>query len=183
MAIKHYIGVWLPGVRDDATVKAGTGAINFSDYQVSDSGDVVQQVLQGLEPGSYEVDCLAEEGAQSVRANTLPVAIYLLPKPPTINDRTSYKGVPVDIDGTAGWENTNGGTWGLTNPPTGLSIDGGTGRIKGTPSENGFYTPVAITYNDGAFYSTNSVTWSIVDLPPAPEGTGGGMGLDLNLKI
>ena len=138
----------------------------------------------GSAVGDHAITVVADNGVLPNAPNNFTWTITdSVPRAPTINNFTSYNGVPVDIDGTTGWENTNGGTWGLTNPPTGLSIDGGTGRITGTPSANGNYTPVAITYNDGTLYSTNSVTWSIVDVPPAPEGTSGGMGLNLNLKI
>ena len=107
---------------------------------------------------------------------------YPTPEPEAYQNRTSYDGVAVNWDASAGWNNLELGAWSATGLPTELSIDPDTGIVSGTPTTLQTASTSIIYTQDGIPYNSD-FTWEVAELPPAPEGTGGGMGLNLNLKI
>ncbi|MEP7116614.1 MAG: putative Ig domain-containing protein [Acidobacteriota bacterium] len=92
-----------------------------------------------------------------------------MPRLAAIPDRSDATGTAVAVDVAATDPDGSGVTFTATNLPAGMSIDGRSGRLSGTPSTSGLYRP-SITVSDALASDTQSFAWTITTV----SGNGGG---------
>jgi YVTN family beta-propeller protein len=121
-------------------------------------------------PGFYMLFVLDANGVPSV-AKMVRVNVAPTPNPavaPSLTapgDQSTVAGTPVALQIAATDPNGDPLGYGASGLPAGLSIDGTTGLISGTPSTPGIYDVVVVA-SDGINAATSNFTWTVTDAAP-----------------
>ncbi len=116
-------------------------------------------------PGFYMLFLLDAAGTPSI-ARIVKVNVAPQPNPdlaPILADpgaQVGLRGVPVTLQLSASDPNGDVLGFGASGLPTGLSIDGATGLVSGTPTEPGLYN-VVIAASDGVNSDVRNFVWTI----------------------